>query len=409
MNRISLLIICVSTIALSSCFSRMKITVDIFDRDAIVQSKEYQERLLQDVSTFLNAKGSTSSLRNLETQVALQFGGFIDSFNNKNYYKNGKPVLMDSQSISMIKTDFNDKLSSLVYNADSLFSLARDLRESTSNNATVADRQRILGLVRAGQCELHAISDLPEKIISVYTEGLTEYRGDEENLIRKREEEKQRQKNQVDKVVSKTEEIVDEVASGIFGQSITNDVMASLVARSPETYWHRYNYTQKLNASDVDEVKRDMRSKQKSRVNRVAVTAFFGNTDVAVKMIEPGVFVLKGVRMDADEAIKAGSRVANLATKYIAGVSLLQQGQAVPEELGLGDMEFPSVNPQELQNMLSEYQFNAKQTHRKYLGQISSLHKDLKSKPDKEKLTAIKDLLKAYKNELEQLKETYTL
>ncbi len=408
MNRLSLVIACFVALVLSSCFSRMKITVDIFDRDAIVQSKEYQERLLQDVSTFLNTKGSTASLHKLETQVAQQFGDFIDSFNNKKYYKNGKQVIIDIRSISPIKTDFNGKLSSLVNNADSLFSLARNLREATVNNTSVVDRQRILGLVRAGQCELNAISELPEKLILAFTEGLSEYRGDEENLVRKRKTEKQRQKIQANQLASKTQEIVSEVASGMFGQSITNDVMASLVARSPETYWHRYNYTQKLNASDVDDVKRDMRSKQKSRVNRVAVSAFFGNTDVAVKMIEPGVFVLKGVRMDADEAIKAGARVANLATKYIAGTSLLQQGQALPEDLGLGDIELPSVNPQELQNMLTEYQYHAKQIHRKYLGQISSLHKDLKPKPDKEKLTAINDLLKAYKNELQQLKETYT-
>ena len=105
-----------------------------------------------------------------------------------------------------------------------------------------------------------------------------------------------------------------------FGGSIIADPNQAIVVRAGERYWRRYpakwNIDKALNKPPSGR-KRFGRAK----LNQAVIRAFFGNADIAVVMDGPGSFTVKGVRLDADKAIRASFDVLQQGIKYMAFAS----------------------------------------------------------------------------------------
>lgn len=108
-------------------------------------------------------------------------------------------------------------------------------------------------------------------------------------------------------------------ADGLFGTSIAKDKMASFVVKAPEYCWQRYD--SKVDVIGLDPSKKQNKEKRPAQINSTIVNTFFGNADIAIKMETPGYFVVKGVRLDANEAIKSSFKVLNQGIKYLSYAS----------------------------------------------------------------------------------------
>jgi hypothetical protein len=124
-----------------------------------------------------------------------------------------------------------------------------------------------------------------------------------------------------------TLEVKVKVQASLFGESIAGDPVASVVATAPEFYWKKFK-TKTVAASNADLGKRASYAEtRKARYNNTVARTYFGNSDIAIKMNDdnPGEFIVKGVRVDADEVIRSSFKVLAQGIKYMAmsaGVNL---------------------------------------------------------------------------------------
>lgn len=124
-----------------------------------------------------------------------------------------------------------------------------------------------------------------------------------------------------------------------FGISITNDPLASLVVNAPEKYWKKYDTNDSITRLNAESARR----KKKSRINHTLVKTKFGNADVAIKMDSPGSFIVKGARVDADEALKASFKVLNQGIKYLAYSSGIPTPQNTSENNKTNSPQIPEI------------------------------------------------------------------
>jgi hypothetical protein len=163
--------------------------------------------------------------------------------------------------------------------------------------------------------------------------------------------------------------LADDIAATIqavasaFGESILKDPMASVIAALPEQYWSQYKNDVNLstnaggiNQQSLGDISKYVKRKP-NRYNNTYARTFFGNSDIAIRMAAPGEFIVKGVRVDADEAIRNSFKVVAQGIKYIAYASNIPVPQAP-------NSPKPMVNP--LLDSLAKYDTNLEATREQY-------------------------------------------
>ncbi|MCH7403814.1 hypothetical protein ACFOUP_13030 [Belliella kenyensis] len=267
-------------VLLSSCCSKIKITVDTFDKQALVNSTEYTQAKLIHFERTLNYK-----INSLEKD-------FIGQFDQIYKEISANPAVPKGSSL---KTDLFIEMEKIQSNSNKhYFEGLESLKQNSRELLKTKDFSNI------EICELKgdkAFIDGLEKLTKVL-EGLGiigESLADARSIILNT--------HWNSKFTSKTS----------FGESIYADQFSSFITRAPNKYWRKYE-----NSFDIVNDTLGSRSLHlKARYNRVTAKTFFGNSDIAIKMDNPGTFTVKGVRMDANESIKASFKVLNQGIKYL--------------------------------------------------------------------------------------------
>ncbi|GEM_PF-1493035 len=274
----------------TSCVSRMVVTVDTFDREALLNSTEYKAGLFK---TIEGEAQRVSGMLNPEFEkyaIEMSVRAFSQELNKLN------GINADQNTLNAIENTVRQKLGVTYEQArdDYKSSFSEYLKyfdKASGFNRSLALRQMELGdLKKKDFFEQLNASLIGLGLTSIQVDGF---------------------KNRVKSIITeKTEAIVS-----TYGESIGDDIMASLITKAPEKYWNKYKEEVDITSEAGD---RPKSTSVKARYNKTKVKAFMGNADIAIKMEGPGNFVVKGVRLDADEAIKASFKVLNQGIKYLA-------------------------------------------------------------------------------------------
>lgn len=286
---------------INACTSSMTVKVDVFDRYKMEQSLEYQYFQTQNFQ------------RSIEMQLSDGFFTRVDLFLDSvvNDYLNlmvQKKIINEGTRLSIEKTA-RDTIS-IALNAYKLRLIAALEKLKSNEESSFLNGQQIFWNAR-GDFD-HFVNSLRQEL--------------EEDGVGK---------DDAIKLIQASENFIDKQESA-YGISIMNDPMASFVAKSPKKYWTKYKPS--FYKDDVENAKEEKSSLRMARVNKTSVRTFLGNSDIAIKMDQPGIFVVKGARVDADEAIKASFDVLNQGIKYMAYAS----GVPVPSSEG-GKVKIPEL------------------------------------------------------------------
>lgn len=197
--------------------------------------------------------------------------------------------------------------------------------------------------------------------------------------------------------------------SSAFGESILNDPLSSVIAALPDKYWSKYKQDVNLslsngeiNSNTIGDVKKYSGNKP-TRFNTTHARTFIGNSDIAIKMTTPGEFIVKGVRVDADEAVRNSFKVVSQGIKYLAYASGIPvvEGPNSPKKSIVPLLD--SLNQKELSFNSTKSRY-AKATD-VFLQVVTDAAPDLKATEGKNGLTAaqVKDAA------LERIKTAYTI
>ncbi len=354
-----------------SCYSKMKITVDTFDRNAFMNSHDY--KINQGTKTVERVYNKINLISNYEDGLW------------------GYEVLIQKNN-SIPSQEKDSLIAEIKYTLDSM---TKDASERYSEALKVywdaADRNRFLNVDLLRSSELQAdlilknLFDAIDMLLrTVSSFPLLEIEG--------------------------VSEVNKSILSSSFGNSILGDPMASLITRAPEKYWRKYNRNVNIKLeSDLD----GKRKLGKARYNRVKAQTFFGNADIAVKMDDPGSFTIKGVRMDATESIKTSFKVLNQGIKYIsfaAGIPVPNHAEASTSNgtsQEVGSMKIPSISDNEiLKNEVMEAHERIDSQTKSFLSVyffhikiIDSQDPDMDPNRRKESIEIIKKAYKVFKSQ----------
>lgn len=268
-NPILLCCLLLMGITLSSCFSRLLVKVDIFDREAYLKSDVFQRKksgfqlaLRTEIETLTNSDDSSFAV-----QLFKQFDSitFIDNEIKADYV---------AELHTRLKTAKTNHLDNLI--------LIRRYLESNYAELHLLEIQYV-----------NVQTTYNNEIKKIYNWLNIIFKNDPSSSI----------------VLNKSLKIS---TISLYGGSIQDDEFASFVISSPEKNWKKYK------SSILNQEKIKKSHFRKSRSNRTVATTIFGNSDLAVKMEEPGVFIVKGVRLDAEEATRATFKVMNQSIRYMA-------------------------------------------------------------------------------------------
>jgi hypothetical protein len=279
----------------------MMVTVDTFDREALLNSTEYKLNLVQSVE---------SEIQLVSAKLNPEFQSYAVDISSEAVVKQITPWKdkdMDAATFTLvenrIKTIFKDSYD----NAKKYYNKSFEEYKKYMNGEGGFNRRLAKELVLKGDSIKNMAFDEMNKSLNDFfgLDKISSFSFEKFNgSVRKT-------------IKNKTESIIS-----TYGKPIGEDPMASLIAKAPEKYWNRYKAS--VDITD-DTATREKRKHVKARYNHTKVKAVFGNADIAIKMEDPGNFVVKGVRIDADEAIKASFKVLNQGIKYLAlsnGVTL---------------------------------------------------------------------------------------
>ncbi len=348
-----------------SCYSKIKITVDTFDRNAFLKSTDYQEvkidnisnRLLYKISQIENKEKFNETINKIKSNPrVLEISGFSDAV---------------EREIQNIGTDPLRKYIEAVAHINNQASI-------------IIDTNHILSLELEGDnAYLQGIAELISKFKTLDIDfSNEEFESISNNILIK--------------------EVYDPISinSTSYGGSLYSDKFASLITRAPNRYWRKYQSTIDLSSSS-----KKLSKTIKARYNKVTASTFFGNSDIAVKMDQPGSFTVKGVRMDANESIKTSFKVLSQGIKYISFASGIPFPEASANHTSTAIL-IPSEDEVELLTLErdnSEKRFD--DLNRTFLlvlmQQTIVLENDENSDEQKEQaLELIKKAYKVYKNQL---------
>lgn len=348
-----------------SCYSKIKITVDTFDRNAFLKSSDYQEVKMDNISSRLLYK--------------------ISQIENKEKFNKTIELIKSNQRVSEI-SGFSDSVEKEIQ-AISSVPLKKYIEAVASINNQVLekiDKTSILTLELEGDnAYLQGIS----KLISGLNNLKVEFSNDEFESI----------SNNIF-----INNIYDPISinSTSFGGSLYSDKFASLITRAPNIYWRKYQTNVDLSGST-----KKLSKTIKARYNKVTASTLFGNSDIAVKMDQPGSFTVKGVRMDANESIKTSFKVLSQGIKYISLASGIPIPNASTNETSTTIL-IPSEGEVEL--LIRERDNSEKKLNdlnrtflRVLLLQTEVIENNEKSEVEKEQaLELIKIAFNVYKNQL---------
>lgn len=181
-----------------------------------------------------------------------------------------------------------------------------------------------------------------------------------------------------------------------FGESVIGDTYASMIARAPEKYWQKYKKNINI-ATDDNLSDYKTQPSTKARYNHAKIQTFLGNADLAIKMDSPGTFTIKGVRLDADEAIKASFDVLRQGIKYVAyssGISVTEPASS-NEENTLGAMPEIEENKQ-LEQKITELKRKQRENLKNLLAQIMAKKEGISAPDVAERKQALESIKRAY-------------
>ncbi|MFT6828751.1 MAG: hypothetical protein ACJAZV_002044 [Roseivirga sp.] len=288
----------------SSCVSRMMVTVDTFDREALLNSTEYKQyraTLMQSVE---------AEMQLVSAKLSPEFQSYAVDISTEAVKKQIAPLKdkeMNEATFDILASTTKDIFQDAYSKANEYYDKSIIEFEKHVRGESGFDRRLALDLADTGDgIKDEALTSLNESLKKFFfVDTISSFSFERFN-------------REVPRVIQeKTESKLS-----TYGKPIGEDPMASLIAKAPEKYWNRYKAS--VDITD-DTATREKNKFVKARYNHTKVKAVFGNADIAIKMEDPGNFVVKGVRIDADEAIKASFKVLNQGIKYLAlsnGVTL---------------------------------------------------------------------------------------
>ncbi|UCS92166.1 hypothetical protein KZP23_15810 [Echinicola marina] len=332
-------IVLIAVVLMTSCYSSMRMTVDVFDHLEFKESLEYKQHQVSETKARLEhnlgVTGSNKIVNDVEKRLNVlisEVGKDVIAKENRTYFLQG----------------YVDAFKSALSEAHQAYYEALVELDKGEVGDEKADFTKVKALEIEAESYLRDYAGLVESSFLRDLKNILEANGQAGLDLDEREISKVIEKFDYEKVLAKN-------LSTSFGGSISSDRYASLIAKAPGKYWRKYK-------TNVDIRDPDYESKSdgvKARYNKTAVRTFFGNADIAVKMESPGSFTVKGVRMDAGESIKTSFKVLNQGIKYLTyasgiPISNTSQGEitgTVPEEESL-DLT------SELDNELKSQQLN---------------------------------------------------
>lgn len=284
---------------MTSCFSKLRITVDSFDMNVIKQlENDKKNKNIKELISFYQ------SILKMEI--------------NEDFIKNTTDEYLRMISVGKISTDSAN---------------AKIVTEQIKKNYSLFTNNFKLGVLEAKK--LVENEDTPQ-----YEKSLYIYNKEKDYLI-KNFDKLFSQLEQVDTNINSRmlfaelelkikENIYSEIENTetdfAFGKSILEDPVASFVVSSPKKFWKKYKNNTNIYTFDPSVSRKNV----KARANKTVAKTWIGNSDIAVKMESPGNFIVKGARVDSDEALKTSFKVLNQGIKYLAYAN----GIPIPSENG---------------------------------------------------------------------------
>lgn len=266
---------------LSSCFSTLKVKVDVLDMKKLYESSEYRDANQKIELESYNQRLNGNYFPDLEKTILEQIKTAISE--DTSFDRNSITPTLNS-----VGSDLRKYLNTLQSSMNSLRSKLQSKMAANSKTNTDAYGKELANYLNQ------------KDAFSVYLTKLLPEAGVTDRTI-------------VDEFSRFGQGVVKSISViGIYGVRITDDKMASFVAKAPEPYWQKYKpefYDDETNTS---------KSKYNSRINETRITTFIGNSDIAVKMDGPGNFVIKGVRLDADQAFRTSFKVLSQGIQHYA-------------------------------------------------------------------------------------------
>lgn len=368
-----------------SCQTKLKVMVDIFDLEVLESTSQYKK----------------SEISFLEKKIAIDLSAdSLSAFKNRvlhtaeSDFKNFDEMLSLDLPVGFKESlldEFDKELSKEIDAAISFYEKAANQITAYKAFPEREEYQRkAMKYKFIGDDYLGKADSLVEVVYESYGEFLDDVESKKLKVAGR-------------KIVQSVKKSVSNKTSS-FGQSIVADKLASLVVAAPEKYWRKYDKNEVLS---IHKTERNRRSGHApSRINKTVVRGFMGNLDVAIKMERPGEFTVKGVRMDADAALKASSRVVNQAIKYASGgVIGSVQGTVDSVPIEAVDLANSVIN----QTQLEDLQTRSEELRNEILKELFVKQKAIQNSNNdaqkkKQLVDQLKEEIESYKLKLKQLK-----
>lgn len=286
--KLAIFLIALSTLFLQGCYSYVNVRVASVDRDMVENSERFKNAYRQNLQSELKAR-QAPFLKTIEDEI---IGAFKQALRESPNFSDAavRKVTIDTARVRLNKMldksqAFIDSASKKMNQLDLVSEIKKSQLIEIETLIQLSDRHIIM------TAEL-AASDIAD--------GL----GNQNEATALK-----------DKIATTTRSVLKPIKTSIYGSSIVDDAMASYVTGLPNKYWNKRKVEFKEYPSNSNKKKRKV---TKATANKARVHTFLGNADIAIKMDEPGVFVIKGVRMDASEAFKTSFAMLNLGIKYMA-------------------------------------------------------------------------------------------
>jgi len=348
----------------SSCYSTLNVRVHSFDMAKMRSSNEYIEKRKKAEFKYYQALLQNSYFDNIKVQFNKKINDALLKLYNEN--KISDKARTDLQSTIKSKVDLNiENLRASTQKAsdilESLIKTNSDAIEKEYNAAQSDFEMKKLDLLSFAQ-NLGSEIGNPNLNLSLY--------------------------NNLKTTISAVAQ------SNTYGTSIADDDMASFVVKAPEQYWEKYKSVFYTDNSDLS------KSSENSSINITNVTTLIGNSDIAVKMDGPGNFIIKGVRLDADQAFRTSFKVLSQGISYMTGASGLSTNSAKSTSTSTNTNTVTQVP--ELQNFNKNKQLSGnlntlfQQLTDTFLKILDSYKKDLVSSDNTKRKAAIDAVKSAY-------------
>ncbi|MGZ3861731.1 MAG: hypothetical protein ACXVPN_00400 [Bacteroidia bacterium] len=267
-------------IMLSGCYSKLKVRVDVFDTKALNESYERKLLIRMEFEDELRSKIDGNYLSVMRANSLYVFQNLLANY--KKVEAGSAALIIDQISSKYIEKEsiYRSSMMKILSYRENDKGLPNDDYANLKTSYYMA-KDDFLAFIKAAGDEILSMTESGAKL-------------------------------QLEKVRDNVIKLETE-----YGGSISEDRMASFIVKAPERYWSKYD-------TKVDDLSKDInekKGKRSARINKTVATTHFGNADIAIKMDQPGYFVIKGVRVDADAAIKASFKVLNQGIKYMAMAS----------------------------------------------------------------------------------------